>query len=216
MTLRSSLPSRFLPAFVSLLFAGCGGMGGPEDGPPAASAFVALTSSADVDGYVTSAGDVSTGSVIGIPLGDNSFNDVARGFLRFHLAGIPAGSTVLSAVLRVHQGDVTGLPYATLGSLRVDHLDLGAGLDAGDDAAAALTSNIGAISVDSGIELKSIDVTAQVAADLAAGRTTSDYRLRFLFGTDFDGASDYVQVNDAEDHLGSGSVPLLLVTFVAP
>jgi hypothetical protein len=204
---RTSMLSASLALAATGLLGGCGAgaslFGSPE---------IVANQPALADGYVTASGGVYTNSSNAIAVGDNSVEG-RRGFVRFSLGGIPGGAEVVSAVLYLAQADVSGTPYATLGTMRVDHMDLGAGIDAGDYFAAALVSDIGVLSANPLLETKALDVTLRVAADLTAGRTTSDYRLRFPLQDDGDAVVDTAHMEDMENHKGSGQLPLLVVTY---
>lgn len=108
---------------------------------------------------------------------------LARGFLRFGLGALPAASDIVGASLHVQQlsaGLQAGAdPYPLLGNVVVDHMDFGAAIDAGDFQLAALMSAAATLSTNNTAELKATDVTSLVRADLSAGRTRTDVRLRF-------------------------------------
>jgi hypothetical protein len=110
------------------------------------------------------------------------------------------------------QAAVTGLPYA-LGNVLVDHVDIGAALDATDYAAVALLANVGTLSTDAVLTVKFLDVKAEVLADIAAARTTSDFRLRFPATTDGDGLIDSVHFEDMENNIGTGAYPELVIVY---
>ena len=205
---RSSFFQGSLALAVAGLLSGCGAGGGLFG-----SSEVTTNEPSTLDGYVTSDGIVVANGASAMAVGDNGADNGRRGFVRFTLAGIPSGATIVEAVLHLAQADVTGAPYATLGSVRVDHMDLGAGLDAGDYAAAPLVSDVGTLSGNAALETKSLDVSSSVAADVAAGRSTSDYRLRFLVTTDFDGIIDTAHFEDMENNQASGQVPVLTVVW---
>ncbi len=118
--------------------------------------------------------------------------------------------------LRMHQSAVIGAPYATLGSVIVDHVDIGLTLDAADFGAAALQAGVGLLSSDATVGPKSLDVTSQVLADIAAARPRSGFRLRFPVASDADAADDFAQFNDGEDSFGNGLLPFLIVSYEAP
>jgi hypothetical protein len=108
---------------------------------------------------------------------------LARGFLRFGLGALPAASDIVGATLRVQQLSA-GLqasadPYQLLGNVVVDHMDFGATIEAGDFQLVAIAPATATLSTNNTAELKSTDVTALVRADLSAGRTRTDVRLRF-------------------------------------
>jgi hypothetical protein len=208
--LRVTTVASILIATLSLL-GGCGSGGGDD------AVTLGLGSAAALDGWVESDGTVVTGA--GGPLvGD--FDAVQpnvgyRQFFSFSLAGIPAGATVTNATLQLHQQITFGTPFATHGVVVVDHVDYGATLDAADYLGGTITAGIGTIASDATAGIRTLDVTARVAADIAAARTRSQYRLRFsVLDTDNDGASDYTQFCDAENSIsGTGTLPVLLVTY---
>lgn len=167
-----------------------------------------------MDGYVTNTGFVVQGQR---PLaGDDSVNQVARAFYRFPHPALPAGAEIVRAVFHVGQEGGAGAPYADLGDALVDHLDLGDALDADDFDAAALTSAFGVLSTTAVIEEKFIDITALVLADVAAGRSRTDVRIRLTTGTDSDADDDFTIWNDAVDSGVTGSVPRVIVTLRVP
>ncbi len=191
------------------LLSGCGGGG-------TGSVTFTIASTASVDGFVTNTAFVDTGTPISAGDTDGSFGNVARGFVQFDRSGIPAGATVLSAVLRLHQSAVFGVPYASLGNVVVDHVVIGLSLDAADFGASPLQADVGVLSSNAVVGLKSLDVTAQVVADVAAARSSSDFRLRFPLGSDANALDDYAQFNDGEDSFGNGILPLLVVRYTGP
>jgi hypothetical protein len=201
-----------LPASLVLgagLVGGCGAgeaIFGPET--------YTLHAPSTLDGYVTSAGAVLTNSTAnGIAVGDNDADQGRRGFVRFNIAGLPLGAEIESAELRLAQAAVTGLPYVTLGTLRVDHVDIGAALDAVDYAAVALLANVGTLSTDATLTVKFLDVKAEILADIAAARTTSDFRLRFTTQDDGDGLFDTAHFEDMENNLATGAYPELVIVY---
>jgi hypothetical protein len=192
-------------SLVLLVLTGCGG-GESET-------VAILTSLGAFDGFVTNTAVVDTNGAGAITVGDTdaTLAHVARGFVRFDRSAVPAGATILYATFQIHQAAVTGTPFATHGNLLLEHLSVGPSLDAADFGAAAVT--VGALSATPNLGYRTLDVTAAVLADIAALRTTSDFRLAFALGSDADGADDHVQFNDAEDHLGSGVRPTLFVAY---
>ncbi len=197
-------------AGAALSLAACGG---GADGPGA----IDLASQAALDGFVNSVGNVFTG---GSGPGVGDIDPVQNGlgnrmFYSFDLASVPPSATeIVSATLEVSEEGVSGNPFATLGVIVVDHLDYGPTLDAGDYALPALDSAFGVFSGDAVVGYHGVDVTGQVRADWGLGRPRSQFRLRFAFGdSDFDGAVDFVGLNDQEDSQGSGRTPFLSIRF---
>lgn len=206
---RSTLLGAGFVALGALGLAQCGGGGG---GGPTTSVF---GSDGGVDGVVTSAGLVfETGTPVIV--GDDTADTRAHGFYRFVHAAIPAGATILSASFAPYQFQVNGSPYSSLGfsgGLLVDHVDLGADLDASDYASVPLAI-LGTISTSTAIGYLALDVTAEVQVDVDAGRDTTDFRLRFFIDSNFDNTADSVYLSDAEDTGGVGFLSRLLVTWI--
>jgi hypothetical protein len=114
------------------------------------------------------------------------FGGAARGYMRFDLSSLPPGASIASATLVTYQDAVDGAPFDT-GSVVLDHVDLGPGLDKDDDGAAPLPGGLlfATLSTSAAPGERAVDVTAAVQADLAGGRSTSDFRLRLIgAGTD--------------------------------
>jgi hypothetical protein len=195
---------------LGLLAPACGSGGG--------NPLFTVVSASDgaVDGFVTNPTFVDTTHRIAVGDTDAGFMNVARGFVHFPLAGIPAGATILVADLRLFQSAVFGTPYGTHGPLVVDHVDTGGMLDGADFAAPALLAHAGTLSDDTAIAYKTLNVTAQVQDDLTAGRTHSDFRLRFTLDSDADAVDDYVEFNDGEDSAANGMLPLLVILYQRP
>ena len=206
--MRRSIRLPVLLLLVGPLLAGCGGGGN--------TVTVSLLSISALDGFVTNTGFVDTTHAVAVGDTDGSFSNVARGFVHFDLSGLPAGVNIVSAELRLQQSTVFGAPYATLGNVVVDHVNIGIALDASDFGALALLSDVGTLSNNPVLELKTLSVTQRVRADLAAARSTSDFRFRYPTGSDGDGADDYVEFNDGGNSLGNGIRALLIVKYDAP
>jgi hypothetical protein len=139
-----------------------------------------------------------------------------RQFLSFGLSTLPAGAVVEDALLRVFQVAVDGTPYATHGVLLVDHLVYDA-LDPSDYDRTPLTAALGTLSTSSALEIKRLDVTAALRADLAAGRARTQLRLRWsALDQDGDAVADQARFVDAEDLLATGLAPRIVVTYSLP
>ena len=184
---------------------GCGG------GSGSSNVTVTILSTQAVDGMITDGGAVFP--TFDLQVGDTITNNSKRGFLRFSHAAIPVGTTIVAATLRVHQSIVFSTPYTAFGDVFVDHIDIGALLDASDFASVAILTNFGILSSDATLGYKSLDVTGRVVADVAAARLNSDFRLHTLIFTDADGVVDSSHWNDGDDAFASGNVPQLFVTY---
>jgi DNA-binding beta-propeller fold protein YncE len=181
---------------------------------------VVVGSTADLDGEAgsdntaTSAGGAPrTGDVDSFPA------DIAyRQFYSFDLSGLPAGTIVSAATLRLYQASVTGAPYdGTLGSIVIDHVNYGASLDGTDYAIGALLSNVGALSSDGSVGYRTLSVASRVQDDLSNGRTRTQYRLRFsLSDANLNGNDDYAQFTDFEDSCCSVNRPPQLTITIQP
>lgn len=167
-------------------------------------------SSVNVDGYIGSNNIVVIDSYVAP--GDVSTNAYYRGFFGFDISSIQ-GKTIVSATLRIYQWTVDAAAYTGLGSMLVDHVNFSISLDTSDFSASALTSNIGTISNSTTIEWKTLSVGSYVQADLDAGRTSSQYRIRFTTNTDSDGAQDAAFFESAENSGSTGNRPELVVTY---
>ena len=214
---------------IGLVFICCTtwGCGEPED-------HEAFTVSApgidDRDGYIlrTQANleDSAVGTDEGIFVGtveSDGGRGVSRGFLSFDISEVPARARIASAVLTVSQEhppagmEPPGTPYDALGPLEVDHVALGAVLDARDFDRPALEDLVGPLSSDGAIGPKTLEVARQVQADVASGRKTSDFRLRFVPGyPHVPTFGHYTAFNDSGDALGSGVTPSLLIYVEVP
>ena len=148
-------------------------------------------------------------------VGDNANDGAFSMFVSFANLAIPAQARIVSATLRLHQGKVVGAPYAKLGALIVDHVDYGPTLDGADYfGATPITLNIGAISTTAAPGYKTLDVTAAVAADRAAYRTRSQFKVRpSILATNGDKTPDYAEFNDGGNTTGDGNVPYLVVVW---
>jgi hypothetical protein len=203
----------------ALALAGCGGGGGPGGGTPPVPVTVVIHSVPLRDGFLENTGGVTTGS--GMFAGDlegtyaGVFDRPALGF-DLAGAGVPPTATIQAATLSLEQYAVWGNPYGSgnLGNVLVDHVELGASLDATDFDTHTLLAGFGVLSTDATLAVKTLDVAARVQADLAAGRTFSDFRLRFSTDRDVDGADDYAGFVDTENWAGPGAAPALKIVYL--
>jgi hypothetical protein len=170
-----------------------------------------ITSTVSLDGFRSSNGGGNDS--VDVRAGRNIFL-VTRGFVSFDLSGIPAGSTITEATLRLYQYDTNGSPYGVGGSLKVDHLNYGDALDNTDYGMAALLSSFTTLTSNTVIEWKDADVTDQVKDDVANGRSRSQYRIHFTTenkGGDVTG--DFAYFESAENTGGTGKKPQLVVKY---
>ena len=196
---------------ILLLGAGCGGGGG------SGGFEIDLASDAAYDGFVTQGGGTANGFLL---VGDENDNSGIRGVYRFSLAALPAGVTVVQAILNTYQFEVTGppFPYPSLGNVLVDSIDLDAapnpGLDATDYSSVAFSTVPGILSNSATLGQRSIDVTAAVQADVAGLRLFSDFRVYFANQTNSNLTGDQIKLVSALDSGGSGHFPRLTVSYV--
>jgi hypothetical protein len=144
-----------------------------------------LTRSIRADGFVFPDAE----SVLRI--GDTIDNLQLKTFLTFTLPALPAGAALDSASLVVSQTAVAGLPY-TLGEIVVRHVSI-ATINAGVFASAPLADG-GTLSTTPALGVRSLDVAPLVAADLAAQRPNSQFRIEFPAATNANTKSDEAQL----------------------
>ena len=211
------IPTLAVLVFATGALAACGGA--TSDGPRRGTPIVLEIESAGIlDGFVRNDGMVSTsGNGPGVGDLDEATTGLAfRMFYAFPLAEIPEGVTVTSVRLRVFQVSIVGSPYEDLGDLLVDHVDPGAGLDAGDYAGSTLSSNIGILAMGFGQNYANLGVSAEVDADRSAERSHSWFRLRFPVDSNTDRGNDVLVLGDGEGSRGPMNPPILEVTYVVP
>ncbi len=147
--------------------------------------------------------------------GDGTDNGTARSLFSFDLSSLPRNAIIVSASLRLYQGGGSGTPYADLGPLLVDHMDLGGALDGSDFDAPALADNIGVLGTQDGTGPRSLDVTLQVMSDRGATRMRSEFRARFTSDTDGDNQIDSAAFSDVAI-AAPGNEPQLEVVYRLP
>lgn len=170
---------------------------------PPQSQTVTLNSQAALDGYLLNNGTGSASGEILVgngPLVQEGTQLVARGFLSFDLASIPAGATIESVRLEFYQLQIVGDPYQTLGNLALDHVDYGSSLEASAYDRPALHSAVLAQMVmpNSWYILADPTITLWVEENLTAGRGRLQLRLRFAQETDSDQDRDLVVLTSGE------------------
>lgn len=175
-----------------------------------------LGSTPALDGWVRSDGAVNTDGVA-LLAGDSGTVDNAtyRSYLSFDLGSL-TGVTVVSATLGAYQNSVTGTPYTGLdvgsSDLRLDHVNYGGSLTS-MDFDPTVYATLGDLSSSATLGVKSLAVLGALNADLAAGRSRSQYRLRFAALTDGDGQADFAWLHSG-DH--GEHAPTLEVTYLMP
>lgn len=171
-------------------------------------------SSVNVDGLIEFTNPVySVYSSIALSVGEGpAAGSYDRSFVGFDISSL-TGRTIVSATLRIYQ-DLASDPYgdSKLGNVLVDHVNFGTSLDSADFGAAALTSNIGAISTNSTLEWKTLDVTTYVQNDLNSGRTSSQFRLRFT-NTSNGPPQNQAIFESAENYRSTNNKPELVVIY---
>jgi len=180
----------------------------PTQSPTPASQTMTITSTATLDGWRAS--NNGGNNTWYIQIGRNA-TLTERGFVSFDISSIPAGKTIEQATLRLYQGEIVGTPYGSGGNLIVDSLDYGDSLGNEDLNAAAISSNIGTLSPNAVVEWKDLIITNALKADITAGRTRSQYRLRFT--TEGTGADAWARFESADNYMGTGNLPQLVVKY---
>ncbi len=162
-----------------LLVAGCGGGDGNNDDQQLfEEQTLTLNLDRNLSGYLSQNGFESptSDSFVG------TIPDVAgfletRGIFTFDLSSLPADATLVSAELKALQGAKTGTPYVQVARILIDHIvGLADGVSFTDFNSLPQETMI--LSEDDVEEFKTLDVTPQVAADMAADRGESKWRLR--------------------------------------
>lgn len=204
---------------VSLPLAACGAAGGMST---AGYMYASLPSEPTLDGRVGVGGHVDLDgdpfvAYTGDRGGDIAPSYVSRQIYAFDVSRIPSGATIVSATLRLYQAHVEGNPYVNLGDVVVDHVDYVGRVGPDTYDGQSIARNIGTLSDSATEGYKALDVTARVANDLAAGRTWSQYRLRFYtpgFAL-YDDENDYANFVDGEnDDWIADAPPLLEVSYL--
>lgn len=118
-----------------------------------------------------------------------------RAIMSVVLNQIPPGANVTKAVLRLRRFVSEGDPFGKFGAMTVDHINAVSSINATTFLGSTLTASIATINPPAGVNANAIielDVTAQVKADLAAGRPISSFRFQFNNGPSLDGTFDQV------------------------
>lgn len=173
-----------------VLLSGCGGGGGGTVTPPPPTPVTLDVAPLGAQ-CGTTVGGTTIASNSDPAVGDTPANTEQRGFFSFPHGTIPGGVTIQLAQLQITQTTVTGAPYTDFPSLVVDHMDLGGTFDAGDHAAAALSSAFATLPHDATQNvLRTVTVTNQLIDDIANTRGISSFRLRFVNAPSADSGAD--------------------------
>jgi hypothetical protein len=207
-------PRLALLAGALLLAGSCGDNLGPEE-------TMVLNGTSALDGFVYIGADTLAHTNGGGPaIGDldGTIADLhVRQFFSFDLTALPDNAEVQIAELRLNQAAATATSYTELGNVLVDHMDYGASLDTLDYNRTALTAAYGTLSTTVTLGVKALTVTTAVQADRNAGRTRSQYRIRFETSGNNDGTSDYAQFTDGEGSTPApDSLPRLVIVYRRP
>ena len=214
-------------ASIALTVGGCGGGGG--DGGSETITLPPIISDGALDGrihyHVPTGSDFIVQANLPPLVGDHDcISGVDNGygyrsFLCYPLDSIPAGANVTQATLRVWQTQVTSggdahNPYDHLGSLSLHHVTLTNGTSlTGPDCTKAPEADMGVLSTNATLGVKSRDVTSAVRADLLNGRTYSHFRIQFtVTDSDSDHWCEAVSLSDGEGSAGSDR-PELIITY---
>ena len=183
----------------------------PSPTPTPISKVKVITSTASLDGFRSSNGRGDSG--VEIRAGRN-VNLVTRGFISFDVSSLPAGAKIEESTLRLYQATLIGSPYSIGGSIKVDHLTYGDTLDNADYGASALSSSFVTLTNNTTFEWKDADVTDSVRDDLSNARSRSQFRIHFqIENTGGDASGDFVYFESAENTIGTGNTPQLVIKY---
>ncbi len=204
--MRLSMRLNFVLLTTIALLCGCGGSSGSALLPaPTLAVYVPPVPAGE--GFVYDGG--STGSAgVNIQMGDSVSNVPVVGLLCFDITGL---GDVQDAILTIHRSTIIGNPWS-MGPLLVDHIENGGVVDQTVFAGGTLSAAVHQLDDQDNWVL---DVTDLVAADRAAGRTTSAFRFRFASQTNGDGQLDLLRIAAS----GTGFLawqPGLFIQHVAP
>jgi hypothetical protein len=168
---------------------------------------------------VTKNGDYAFSDSSDIAVGDlDAANpgETQRGFVTFDVSALD-GDSAESATLRVYECAVLGDPFASLGSVVVDHVSPGTPPGQSQYSGSTLASNLGTIAPDATVGFRYLTVTSAVESDVASNATYSQFRLRFsIEDGNNNGVNDYVDFNtiNSGDCTGdAANAPVLIVTY---
>lgn len=209
-------------AWAAVLLAGCGG--GSGGGKPDTLVF---TSSLGAEGGLEGTRD-GPGNILeptgGLDVGDREGQAVpsqkgpVKAYLSFDLSPIPANATITSAQLRLQLVNVLGTPVTAFGFLQADLINYGGTFpDSGSWVGNNLLGNLAIVASDDTPGTKTCSVTFGVT--FVRGQNLGRFQVRLRFANqdqNFDNQDTRLEFEDAENSLGTGAVPLLIVTYEVP
>ena len=142
-----------------------------------------------------------------------------RGFIGFNLDSLPKGISIQQATLTATQCAVSNFPFDNLGNVVVQHVSYPVPLDTTPFFIAPLDSTVDTLSSTTTLGARTIIVTSSVTADIAASRSSSQYRLSMSsVDLNADGNSDYVAFAADSAHTTdckptSGQQPKLIILY---
>jgi Bacterial Ig-like domain len=184
------------------------------DASSALSGSVIPTTVAAVSEYVTN-----------IQVGNSAANAISKGFVGFDLTGVPATlgldpSQLISASVELRQNAATGTPYATLGTVHLEHISFtgtNLNLEASRTSAYSIAalSDLGVFSDAATVGGRTLSALTTVKSDLTnltARQNRSTYRLVFT-GTDANGITDLANFNPVGAAITN---PKLILNYIIP
>jgi hypothetical protein len=172
--------------FGALALGSCGS-GGGDPGGGAGTTTIMIDAMADghTDGVTLTLAGISH------KMGDDAANLDTRALIRFPLAAIPAGATVVGAFLHISFLTVVGTPAAGLGHLRFVRISGALTLAAGDYAAPVLAHDpANDLIVSLPGTRQRLGLLMPVLSALGAAETHLKLRLEYDMATDFDAMED--------------------------
>ena len=205
--LSHSLLSTALALTASFSLLACGGGGGAG---PSQLGDIVILSTPDLDGPVSNEA-VGTAADQRPEVGQAG-SDPVHGLFSFDLGQVPTGGFIVSATLKLSSIGITGSPGPRLGGMLViDQLNYGAVFPTELDLITDIPQSGVALWDDiTTLGPRTFDVTEQVRADRANGRTRSQYQVRGLIRSD-GAAIDLVTLAGAENR--NGDEPVLTIRF---
>jgi hypothetical protein len=184
----------FLAATVALAAAAPAAIVACGSGPSAPVDTIFATPA--LSGYVVGGAEQAVRSSNDLAVGDanaNVYGSELRGVMSFDLTQIPTGSTVTGVTLFTRECTIVGSPIPGLGDVLIEHVSYGATLDTSAFDTPVLDTTGGILSTDSTIGRHTRNVLPAVLADIAAGRSVTQFRLQMSeYSNTGDSANNYV------------------------